>query len=180
MTRKLMPLLALLVLAGCSKIAPQGMQVIDYHGPQAWPTGQPSPSAASINQAKVFYGLPDRPYQVVQIVAVPRNGESPTEALLDAWKDMKRVKPDALVLLGTRYDDLLDVDWYLANAGSSHKDCLRYIKQIRQNNRSTASDNVVFLAIRWGGQGPRYAHGNFLSYWKSNLSANGQERTALD
>lgn len=144
--RTLLPLMtvALLLLVGCS----YGYRVADYQGPQAWPTGRASITHTALNNAQVIYGLPERPYEVVQVVEIPRGGSVSDAELSTFSTELKRGKADALVLVGTKYDRMLEVDRCLAKAGHVDAQCMQLIQKVRRINRDDPK-RLVFLAIRW-------------------------------
>lgn len=145
--RTLIPLLAVVLLCafGC---AAQGPVVMDYQGPQDWPLGQPSPAGGVIGTTPVVYGLPDQPYEVVQLVDIPRKGGSQDDALLAVSDALLDARPHVLLLVGTRWDRMLEVDRHLAGAHVDGR-CMRIIEQVRANNRDCSAPCLRFLAVRY-------------------------------
>jgi hypothetical protein len=149
--RILLPLLLVSTLVGCAgnntstSISP----VSNYQGPQNWPLGWGTIDGPKIHNAPVMYGLPHQPYKVLQIVRVNRQNQNNPEELEALSHALARTRPDALVLIGTRYDRNLEVDEHLTKSRNVHPDCLKTVYNIRANNADATSEDVVFLAVRF-------------------------------
>lgn len=129
---------------GCA----QGMRVVDYHGPQDWPTGRASTTGTEIYDTPIVYGLPGRPYDVVQFVEIPHRDRLDDATLAAAARQLQRTQPDALVLIGTRYDRMLEVDKFLA-ASKADQNCMRTIAHVRSKNARGGKQPLTLLAVRW-------------------------------
>jgi hypothetical protein len=145
--RTLIPLLALVLLCmfGCSTPGPA---VVDYQGPQDWPTGRPSSAGGEIGSTPIVYGLPDQPYEVVQIVDIPRKGDAEDHELLAVSEALLDSRPHALILIGTNGDRVLEVDKFVSGARVDSR-CVRVLEEVRANNRDMTAPCLRFLAVRY-------------------------------
>lgn len=148
--RKSLPFLLLAGLFGCS----QSVRVADYSGPQRWPQGRPSTCAVRLADAPVLFGLPNRPYEVTQIVEIARKGPHVEDDLAAAQPQLGPSRADAFLLIGSKYDRLLDVEQYLAQATEVDPGCISFLKQIRKKNLTDPANNYVLLAISWRPEQP--------------------------
>lgn len=143
--RTLMMTVLLVTLAGCAAQDP----VVTYNGPQEWPTGYASETGTHIAGTPVVYGLPDRAYEVLQLVHIPRDSDADETSLAATRAALEQCRPDALVFIGSRYDQNLSVDQHLAADVRTNAECRRVIKRVRSVNADDSEPDLIFLAIRY-------------------------------
>lgn len=143
--RTLLMTVLLATLAGCAAQDP----VVTYNGPQEWPTGYASETGTHIADTPVIYGLPDRAYDVLQLVHIPRDSDADEASLAEVRATLDQCRADALVFIGSRYDQNVDVDKHLAADRRTNTQCRNVIKQVRNINADDTEANLIFLAIRY-------------------------------